>query len=61
MNMTGQPTSSLSATAKTALAIWLAQSPPAPGSASADNLMICARLARAVQRPAGRPTNREAA
>jgi hypothetical protein len=39
----------LSTTARTALAIWLAQSPE-PGAATTASLAICARLARSAVR-----------
>jgi hypothetical protein len=40
----------LSTSARTALAIWLAQSPPEPGTATTASLAICARLARSAVR-----------
>lgn len=42
--------SSLSATARTALALWLAQSPPEPAGESPASLAVCARLARLMVR-----------
>jgi hypothetical protein len=38
-------TPSLSPTSKAALAVWLAQAPPAPDGGSSEHLAICARLA----------------
>lgn len=50
-----KPLPSLSNTTKTALAIWLAQSPPAPAQSSSDSLLICARLAISAKQSCGQP------
>ena len=44
------PMSFLSAKAKAALAVWLAQAPIAPGCAQPDHQALCARLATSAKR-----------
>jgi hypothetical protein len=48
------PHSSLSTTAKTAIAMWLAQSPPPPNGGASDPGALCARLARSAKQLARR-------
>lgn len=55
MRMLRKPLLLLSNTAKTAVAIWLAQSPPAPPASSSDSLLICARLAASAKLSCGQP------
>jgi len=54
MSKPALPISSLSAAAKAAIAMWLAQSPQAPSGGASEAGAVCARLAHSAKQLAGR-------